>query len=87
MKDKLTIFEYAGGHTISMLLVSLVVTPTVEVKVVVTSMGVLLRIQHRPTTHEQTQPKVPIIFVSTPRILKVTKTRDPAAMMTGGMAK
>jgi len=62
-KDKLTIFEYGGGHTISMLLVSLVVTPTVEVEaviprveveVVITSMGVLLRIQHRAATHEQT---------------------------------
>jgi len=65
MKDKLTSFEYAGGHTISMLLVSLVVTPTVEVvveaviprvevEVGITSMGVLLRIQHRAATHEQT---------------------------------
>jgi len=73
-----------------MLPVSLVVTPTVEVEVVVmvvTSVGVLLRIQHRLATHEQTQPKVPIIFISTLRILRVKNTRDPATMMTGGMTK
>jgi len=70
-----------------MLPLSLVVTPTVEVEVGVTLVGVSLRIQHRSATHEQTQPKVPIIFVSTLRILRVLNTRDPATMMTGGMAK
>ena len=60
-QGKLTILEYGRGRTISMLPLSLVVTPTVEVEVGVTLVGVSLRIQHRSATHEQTQPKVPII--------------------------
>ena len=83
-QGKLTILEYGRGRTISVLPLSLVVTPTVEVEVGVTSAGVSLRIQHRSATHEQTQPKVPIIFVSTLRILRVLNTRDPATMMLGG---
>jgi len=86
--------EYGGGNIILMLPVSLVTTLAVEVEVeaevAVTSVGLssVSPIPHGiAPTHEQMRPKVPIIFVSTPRILRIAKTRYPATIMTGRTAK
>jgi len=84
--------EYGGGNIILMLPVSLVTTLAVEVEVevAVTSVG-LLSVSLIPhgiaPTHEQMRPKVPITFVSTPRILRIAKTRYPATIMTGRTTK
>jgi len=85
--------EYGGGNIILMVPVLLVTTLAVEVEAEVapvTSVG-LLSVSLIPhgiaPTHEQMRPKVPIIFVSTPRILRIAKTRYPATIMTGRTAK